>query len=51
MSYLLDVLGVLSGSTVRMSLSDSASSALVEDGDASGDAGAEALYVVMPMRL
>ena len=28
-SYLLDVMGVLSGSTVRMSLSDSASSALV----------------------
>ena len=50
-SYLLDVLGVLSGSTVRMSLSDSASSALVEDGDAGGETDAEALYVVMPMRL
>jgi DNA polymerase-3 subunit beta len=50
-SYLLDVLGVLSGSTVRMSLSDSASSALVEDGDVGGEADAEALYVVMPMRL
>jgi DNA polymerase III sliding clamp (beta) subunit (PCNA family) len=32
-------------------LSDSASSALVEDGDAGGEADAEALYVVMPMRL
>jgi len=49
-SYLLDVMGVLSGATVRMSLSDSASSALIEEGDAvSGEA--EALYVVMPMRL
>ena len=49
-SYLLDVMGVLSGSTVRMSLSDSASSALIEEGEAiSGEA--EALYVVMPMRL
>lgn len=49
-SYLLDVMGVLSGSRVRMSLSDSASSALIEEGEAiSGEA--EALYVVMPMRL
>ena len=49
-SYLLDVMGVLSGNTVRMSLSDSASSALIEEGEAvSGEA--EALYVVMPMRL
>ena len=49
-SYLLDVMGVLSGSTVRMSLSDSASSALIEEGEAvNGEA--EALYVVMPMRL
>ncbi len=49
-SYLLDVMGVLSGSTVRMSLSDSASSALIEEGEAvRGEA--EALYVVMPMRL
>jgi len=49
-SYLLDVMGVLSGKTVRMSLSDSASSALIEEGEAvSGEA--EALYVVMPMRL
>jgi DNA polymerase-3 subunit beta len=50
-SYLLDVMGVLTGSTVRMSLSDSASSALIEEGEAGGDADAEALYVVMPMRL
>ena len=51
-SYLLDVMGVLSGSQVRVSLSDSASSALIEDGDASdSDVGPEALYVVMPMRL
>jgi DNA polymerase-3 subunit beta len=51
-SYLLDVMGVLSGSKVRVSLSDSASSALIEDGDASdSDVGPEALYVVMPMRL
>jgi len=50
-SYLLDVMGVLTGSTVRMSLSDSASSALIEEGESGGDADAEALYVVMPMRL
>jgi len=50
-SYLLDVMGVLTSSTVRMSLSDSASSALIEEGEAGGDTDAEALYVVMPMRL
>ena len=50
-SYLLDVMGVLTGATVRMSLSDSASSALIEEGESGGDTGAEALYVVMPMRL
>lgn len=50
-SYLLDVMGVLTGATVRMSLSDSASSALIEEGEAGGDTDAEALYVVMPMRL
>ena len=49
-SYLLDVMGVLSGNTVRMSLSDSASSALIDEEEAvSGEA--EALYVVMPRRL
>ena len=50
-SYLLDVMGVLTGATVRMSLSDSASSALIEEGEAGGDTDVEALYVVMPMRL
>jgi len=44
--YLLDVLGVLSGEEVRLSLSDPNSSALLEE-SASGDS----LYVVMPMRL
>ena len=44
-SYLLDVMGVLTGATVRMSLSDSASSALIEEGEAGGDTDAEALYV------
>lgn len=45
-SYLLDVLSVLDSEKVRMSLADSASSALLEEAD-SGDS----LYVVMPMRL
>ena len=46
-SYLLDVLNVLKGSNIRFILSDSNSSALLEeDSDSSG-----ALYVVMPMRL
>ena len=45
-SYLLDVLSVLNGSQVRLSLADSASSALLEEAEA-GDS----LYVVMPMRL
>jgi DNA polymerase-3 subunit beta len=45
-SYLLDVLGVLDGKTVRFSLGDSASSALMEEAEA-GDS----VYVVMPMRL
>lgn len=45
-SYLLDVLSVLDGDKVRISLSDSASSALLEEAEA-GDS----LYVVMPMRL
>jgi DNA polymerase-3 subunit beta len=46
-SYLLDVLGVLSGEQVKLSLSDPNSSALLEESDAGGDS----LYVVMPMRL
>jgi len=45
-SYLLDVLGVLSGDQVKLSLSDPNSSALLEESE-SGDS----LYVVMPMRL
>jgi DNA polymerase-3 subunit beta len=45
-SYLLDVLGVLSGEQVRLSLSDPNSSALLEESE-DGDS----LYVVMPMRL
>ncbi|MEH6580625.1 MAG: DNA polymerase III subunit beta [Halioglobus sp.] len=45
-SYLLDVLGVLSGTKIKFSLSDPNSSALVEESD-DGDS----LYVVMPMRL
>lgn len=45
-SYLLDVLGVLSGEKIKLSLADPNSSALLEESDA-GDS----LYVVMPMRL
>jgi DNA polymerase III subunit beta len=45
-SYLLDVLGVLSGDKVKLSLADPNSSALLEELE-EGDS----LYVVMPMRL
>jgi DNA polymerase-3 subunit beta len=45
-SYLLDVLGALSGRNVKISLSDSNSSALLEEAE-DGDS----LYVIMPMRL
>ena len=45
-SYLLDVLAVLSGEQIKLSLSDPISSALLEESD-EGDS----LYVVMPMRL
>jgi DNA polymerase-3 subunit beta len=45
-SYLLDVLGVLSGDKVKLSLADPNSSALLEESE-DGDS----LYVVMPMRL
>lgn len=45
-AYLIDVLNSLSSDKVKISLSDSNSSALIED--ASDDA---ALYVIMPMRL
>ena len=45
-SYLLDVLSVLSGDSVKLILSDPNSSALLEESEA-GDS----TYVVMPMRL
>lgn len=45
-SYLLDVLAVLSGDKIKLSLSDPNSSALLEESE-EGDS----LYVVMPMRL
>ncbi|WP_101758651.1 DNA polymerase III subunit beta [Oceanicoccus sp. KOV_DT_Chl] len=45
-SYLLDVMGVLSGEKVKLSLADANSSALLEESEA-GDS----MYVVMPMRL
>lgn len=45
-SYLLDVLGVLNGENVKISLSDSNSSALLEEAEDS-----DSMYVVMPMRL
>ena len=45
-SYLLDVLNVITGPEVRITLSNANSSALVEDA-----ANGSAVYVVMPMRL
>jgi|TARA_B110000902_G_scaffold65711_1_gene78031 DNA polymerase-3 subunit beta len=45
-SYLLDVLGVLKGETIKLSLADANSSALLEESE-EGDS----MYVVMPMRL
>ena len=45
-SYLLDVLNVLHGASIKIVLGDSNSSALVQEVDSS-----DALYVVMPMRL
>lgn len=45
-SYLLDVLGVLGTETVKLSVSDANSSALIE-----GMGNDSAVYVVMPMRL
>jgi DNA polymerase-3 subunit beta len=45
-SYLLDVLNVISGDQIRITLSNSNSSALVEDAE-----DGSAVYVVMPMRL
>ncbi|MBQ78391.1 MAG: DNA polymerase III subunit beta [Cellvibrionales bacterium] len=46
-SYLIEVLGVLGSEEVNITLSDSASSALIQDGNPDNNA----LYVVMPMRL
>ena len=46
-SYLIDVLGVLGGDNVTITLSDSNSSALIQDGNQNNSA----MYVVMPMRL
>ncbi len=45
-SYLQDVLGALSTESVRLSVSDANSSALIESAGA-----ADSVYVVMPMRL
>lgn len=45
-SYLLDVLSALHGETVKFSLSDANSSALIEESEQS-----DCQYVVMPMRL
>lgn len=45
-SYLLDVMNVLSGEQVKMIMSDANSSALVQEADSD-----DSLYVVMPMRL
>ncbi|CAI8342913.1 MAG: DNA polymerase III subunit beta [Halieaceae bacterium] len=50
-SYLLDVLSVLEQPQVRLSLSDEASSALLENAEAPSEGEPERLYVVMPMRL
>ena len=50
-SYLLDVLSVLEQPQVRLSLSDEASSAVLENAKAPSDGEPERLYVVMPMRL
>ena len=45
-NYLIDVLSVLSGETIKLTLSDSNSSALLEE-STDGDS----VYVIMPMRL
>jgi DNA polymerase-3 subunit beta len=45
-SYLQDVTGVLSSDTIKMTLADTNSSALLEEPD-----GGDSVYVVMPMRL
>ena len=50
-SYLLDVLSVLDQARVRLSLSNEASSALLERAEPPAEQEPERLYVVMPMRL
>ncbi|MEJ2130131.1 MAG: DNA polymerase III subunit beta [Gammaproteobacteria bacterium] len=45
-SYLQDVLGALSTDSVRLSVADANSAALIEESD-----GGDSVYVVMPMRL
>ena len=45
-SYLIDVLSTLRSKSVRITLSDSSSSALLE-----AEGAGDALYVIMPMRL
>jgi DNA polymerase-3 subunit beta len=50
-SYLLDVLSVLEQSQVRLSLSDEASSAVLENAETGSEQEPDRLYVVMPMRL
>lgn len=45
-NYLIDALNVLTGEVVKLSLSDSNSSALLEEAD-----GGNSYYVIMPMRL
>ncbi|GAC1607213.1 MAG: hypothetical protein NVS3B3_09650 [Aquirhabdus sp.] len=44
--YLLDIINVIEGSTLQMTLSDANASALVIDPSENG-----AVYVVMPMRV
>ena len=48
MGYVLDVLNALNGAYTKAILGDTNSSALIQDND---DEQADALYVVMPMRL
>lgn len=46
-SYLIEVLGALTGENIQITLLDSNSSALIQDGNKKNNA----MYVVMPMRL
>ena len=46
-SYLIDVLGALGDNNTQITLTDSSSSALIQDGDENNNAR----YVIMPMRL